>query len=184
MSLALAEADSTFRSDIDEDFTLSRAKWRIAARAKVSPLRVFPASPEIGALPSDAEQIYDAIQSFYLSDNRPRDRHIVDRITALHRDAIEEDERILVQSMKQFKDFFLGHSDLSIPEITLTPNGAMRARWIQGPGHFAAIEFTGKPLVKLIAEIPRGDGQTAQYFITDRIFNIFSLALSIGAPLA
>jgi hypothetical protein len=31
-------------------------------------------------------------------------------------------------------------------------------RWIHGAENFIAIEFTGKTVVKLIAEIPRADG--------------------------
>jgi hypothetical protein len=111
----------------------------------------------------------------------PRDRQIADRITALHRDAIAEGDRILPDSLGQFKDFFLEHHDLDLPKITLTPDGTLRARWIHGPGSFVAIEFTGVPLAKLIAEIPRDNGLTARHFSSEPVQNIRSIARAIGA---
>jgi hypothetical protein len=63
----------------------------------------------------------------------------------------------------------------------LTPNGSIRVRWIQGAGSFVAIEFTGKPLVQMMAEIPREGGQTARYFSDELINNIISYAQRLGA---
>jgi hypothetical protein len=130
------------------------------------------------------EQIFDAIQAFYLSDNKPRDRQIATRIIALYRDALSEDERILSASLRQFTDFFLAHPDLGLPRITLTPDGTLRVRWIQGAGNFVAIEFTGKPLAKLVAEIPREDELTAQYLSAEPISHIVLYARAIGASFA
>jgi|RhiMetdeSRZDD1v2_1073273.scaffolds.fasta_scaffold144821_4 hypothetical protein len=143
--------------------------------------RIAWASPDIIPESADSEQIFDAIQSLYLSNNRTRDRQIAIRIIALYRDALAEDERILSASLRQFADFFLAHPDLSLPRITLTPDGTLRARWIQGTGSFTAIEFTGKLLAKLVAEIPREGGQTAQYFGVERVDKILSSARAIGA---
>ncbi|MCI0561750.1 MAG: hypothetical protein MN733_24945, partial [Nitrososphaera sp.] len=42
-------------------------------------------TPEV----TESEKIYDVIESLYLSENRPRDRQIAERIIALHRDALE-----------------------------------------------------------------------------------------------
>jgi hypothetical protein len=148
---------------------------------KVVLQRVYNTLPDITAESADHEQIYDAIQSLYLSNNKTRDRQIAARIIALYRDALAEDERILSASLRQFADFFLAHPDLSLPRITLTPDGTLRARWIQGTGSFTAIEFTGKPLAKLVVEIPREDGQTAQYFGVERPDKILSSARAIGA---
>jgi hypothetical protein len=119
--------------------------------------------PEIGTEHTASQQIFEAIQALYLSSNKPRDRQIAERITALHRDAIAEDECILPDSLRQFTAFFLKHRDLGLPKVTLTPDSTLRARWIHGAGNFLAIEFTGQPLVKLVAEIPRGNGLTAQH---------------------
>jgi hypothetical protein len=132
-------------------------------------------------------QVFESIRAFSLSSiSRAcrRDRQIADRITALHRDAIAEDERIVPDSLAQFTSFFLEHGELGLPKITLTPNGLLRARWIHGPGDFVAIEFTGKPLVKLIAELPRGNDLTAQHFSSEHIDKILSIAQSIGLSLA
>jgi hypothetical protein len=128
-----------------------------------------------------SEQIFDAIQSLYLSENRPRDRQIADRIIALYRDAIAEDERILSASLHQFTEFFLTHHDLGLPRITLTPDGTLRARWIQGAGSFTAIEFTGGQRAKLVAEIPRECGVIAKCFSVEPINNVRSFADKIGA---
>lgn len=98
---------------------------------------------------ADNEQILDAIQSLHLSANKPRDRQIAARVIALSRDALAEDERILSVSLCQFTQFFLSHPDLGLPKITLTPNGTLRVRWMQGTGNYVAIEFTGRPLVQL-----------------------------------
>jgi hypothetical protein len=128
-----------------------------------------------------SEQIFEAIQSLYLSDKRPRDRQIADRIITLYRDAIAEDERILSASLHQFTKFFLMHPDLGLPRITLTPDGTLRARWIQGAGSFTAIEFTGGQIAKLVAEIPRECRVTAKCFSVEPINNIRSFADKIGA---
>lgn len=170
--------------DGEREFALWSARSRTAARAASSPLRLYQATPEIASERTTAQQVFEAIQSLYLSRNEPRDRQIAQRLITLHRDAIAEDETILADSLSQFTAFFLLRSDLSLPKITLTPDGTIRARWIHGPRNFAAIEFTGRPLVKLIAEIPRGNGQTAQHFSYDYIANVVSLAHSVGAPLA
>lgn len=141
----------------------------------------YGTSPDITAESADNEQIFDAIRSLYLSANKPRDRQIAARIIALYRDALAEDERILSASLRQFTKFFLSHPDLGLPRITLTPNGTLRVRWIQGAGNFVAIEFTGRPLVQLVAEIPREGGETARYFSDDLIDDIVSSACALGA---
>jgi hypothetical protein len=126
-------------------------------------------------------QIFDSIQNLYHSSNMPRDRQIADRITLLHQDALVEDQQILPSSLKQFADFFLAHPGLGLPKITLTPDGTLRARWINGPRNFVAIEFTGEPLAKLVSEIPRQDNLTATHFSSEPLKNIVSVAGAIGA---
>jgi hypothetical protein len=143
--------------------------------------RRYWASLDIVAESADNEQIFDVIQSLYLSENRPRDRQIATRITALYRDALTEDECILSTSLRQFANFFLAHPDLGVPRITLTPDGTLRARWIQGAGNFTAIEFTGEPLAKFVAEIPREGGLTARYFSVEPVDKILSFTRAIGA---
>jgi hypothetical protein len=137
--------------------------------------------PEISAERTASQQIFGAIQVLYLSSNRPRDRQIADRIATLHRDAIAEGDRILPESLGQFTDFFLEHRDLDLPKITLTPDGTLRVRWIRGPGNFVAIEFTGAPLAKMVAEIPRDNGLTARHFSSEPVKNIRPIARAIGA---
>lgn len=129
----------------------------------------------------DSTEIFDAIRSLYLSASQPRDRAIATRITALYRDALAEEERILSASLRQFTAFFLAHPDLGLPKITLTPDGTLRVRWIQSAGSFTAIEFVGGEVAKLVAEIPRGEGVTAQHFIREHIQHIIEVARAIGA---
>src|SRR5262245_58641523 len=74
---------------------------------KATRRRIAWASPEITPESVDSEQVFDAIQSLYLSNNRTRDRQIAARIIALYRDALAEDERILSASLRQFTKFFL-----------------------------------------------------------------------------
>src|SRR6266545_2820943 len=136
--------------------------------------RIAPASPDMTPEFADSEQIFNAILSLHLSDNRTRDRKIADRLTTLCRDALEEDERILSASLRQFTTFFLEPHDLGLPRIILTPNGTLRVRWIQGAGSFTALEFTGKPLVQLVAEIPRAGGETARYFSDELVDDVVS----------
>lgn len=140
--------------------------------------------PDIYTEHTTSQQIFEAIHALYLSSNRPRDRQIAERITTLHRDAIAEEERILTDSLSQFTTFFLTNPDLGLPKITLTPDGTLRARWIHGPGNFVAIEFTGEPLVKLVAEIPRDNGLTARHFSSGPVKSILSIARAIGASFA
>jgi hypothetical protein len=81
----------------------------------------------------------------------------------------------------QFVDFFLAQPRLGLPKITLTPDGTLRARWIGGQRNFVAIEFTGEPLAKLVAEIPRDSNLTAAHFASEPLKNILSVARAIGA---
>jgi hypothetical protein len=121
----------------ERDQQLAIKKNIVAARARaVPPQRIFPAFSDISTEYATGQQIFDVIQALYLSSNRPRDRLITDRITALYRDAIAEDEPILAGSLGQFTNFFLTHPDLGLPKITLTPDGTLRARWIHGPANF------------------------------------------------
>lgn len=126
--------------------------------------------------------IFNAIQRLYCQDNS-RDRRIAERLTTLYRDALAEGEKMLAASVRQFAEFFIVHAALRIPKITLTPDGTLRVRWIAGPGNFTAVEFTGTPLVKLVAEIPR-DGATAQYFASELVSNVVGVARDLGASFA
>jgi hypothetical protein len=151
--------------------------------AERHPQRIIWTSSDIIAEFTASQQIFDAIQALYLTGNTSRDRQIADRITALHRDGLADDEHILPASLRQFADFFLGHPELGFPKITLTPDSTLRARWIRGANEFVAIEFTGEPRVKLVAEIPRGDGLTGSYFATEPVSDIVSAIRALGASL-
>ena len=184
------------RSRTDSGFTGTTVPWELletterdhqraisiirAAHAVVSPPRIYLASTNIGMACSNSAQIFDAIQALYLSSNRPRDRQIAERVTTIHRDALAEGELIRAESLTQFASFFVQNPDLHFPKITLTPDGTLRARWIRGPGDFVAIEFTGQPLVRLVAEMPR-DNETARYFISEPVRTIVETARVIGA---
>lgn len=133
---------------------------------------------------SSHQQMANTIQLLLRTYNNPRDRQVAERLGSLWRDAAEEGEEILAGSVSQFKDFFLMHNQLGLPKITLTPDGTLRARWIYGEGHFFAVEFTGKPLLKLVAEVPRKWGLTAQHFSSEPIDNVVEFAQAIGATLA
>jgi hypothetical protein len=151
---------------------------------RVVPVQFRWVSPTIiirGIQPATAEQIFDTIQAFYLS-GRLRNRKIADRITALYRDTLEEDERILPASLSQFTDFFLASPNLRVPQITLTPDGTLNAHWIQAPRNFVAIEFVGGTVAKLVAEIPR-NGLTAQHFVREALQNVVPIARTIGASI-
>jgi hypothetical protein len=150
---------------------------------------VFDAAPVYEFLFSrpvatDAEKIFDAIQALYLSSNqRQHGRQIAERITTLHRDALEENEAIKPSSLKQFTEFFVSH-DLGFPKVTLTPDGTLRARWIHGPNNFVAIEFLGGAAVKLVAEVPRPNEPAAKIFATESVAKVVETAHAIGASFA
>jgi hypothetical protein len=129
------------------------------------------------------QQFLQAVQMLLLSKIKERAK-IADRLTALYRDAEAEGENILGDSISQFSRFFLAQSDLTLPKITLTPDGTLRIRWIQSKEHFIAIEFTGKPLVKYVAEIPRTGGSTARYFASEPLEDVVRVARAIGAWIA
>ncbi len=149
---------------------------------EVPGLRRIPQSlPEIRTENTYGRRVYGAIRALSSSDNKPRDQRIADRITALHRDALAEDESILPDSLAQFTDFFLANPDLGVPKITLTPDGTLRVRWIHGPASFVALEFTGEPLIKFVAEIPRENGLTARHFSSEPLSSVLSIARAIGA---
>jgi hypothetical protein len=133
---------------------------------------------------SSHQQIANTIQLLLQTYNNPRDQQIAERLSVLWRDAVEEGEEILAVSVSQFRDFFLMHHQLGLPKITLTPDGTLRVQWIHGAGQFFAIEFTGKPLLKLVAEVPRKQGVIAQHFSSEPIESVFAFAQAIGASLA
>lgn len=85
----------------------------------------------------------------HLYESSPRDQQIAARIIALYWDAVAEDECIRYASIEQLVDFFLGHPDESLPKITLTPDGTLRARWTQDSGSFTAMEFTGYEIIQM-----------------------------------
>jgi hypothetical protein len=146
--------------------------------------RIHWVSPDIVAEHTRSQCIFGAIQALYLSQNRPRDRQIAERLTTLYRAAAEEDETVRPASITQFREFFLAHPEIGLPKITLTPDGTLRARWITGPGNFVAIEFTGEPNLKLVAEIPRENGLTASHFGSEPLENIVEVAQGMGASFA
>lgn len=144
--------------------------------------RVHTVSFAIDAKNSTALQISNAIRDLYLSQN-PRDRQIAERLKRLYRDALEEGEKMVTDSIGQLCKFFLDNRDVGVPKITLTPDGTLRARWIHGTGNFIAIEFTGKPLARVVAEIPR-NSETASYFFSESIENVVLIARTFGASFA
>ena len=135
----------------------------------------------IGSDESDGLAIFNCIQALYLSHNQPRDRQIAERITNLHRIVLGEGEQISAGSLEQFTEFFRKEPELAFPRITMTPDGTLRARWIQDREHFVAIEFTGKPLVRLVAEVPRDGGQTASYFASEPFEGVVVASRKLGA---
>lgn len=161
------------------------ATWRLFEVAeRISVRRSAWASLDMLAEYTTGQRIFDAIQALYLSHNTPRDRRIAERLTTLYRAALEEDETIRPASVSQFKDFFRAHPDLGLPKITLTPDGTLRARWIQGKGNFVALEFTGEQNAKLVAEIPRDNCLTASHFGSEPLANIVAVAQGMGASFA
>jgi hypothetical protein len=127
-----------------------------------------------------ATAVFNAIKQLYLNSNRGCDRRIAERLTLLYRDAVAEGEKIQTGSVMQFAEFFIAHDWMRIPKVTLTPDGTIRVRWIAGKGNFIAIEFTGAELVKVVAEVPRGDGH-AQYFANEDIKRVARFGRDIGA---
>lgn len=154
----------------------------IVSKAAEEALRKFRETET--AKGSSHQQIANTIRLLLRTYNNPRDQQIAERLSVLLRDAAEEGEEILAGSVSQFRDFFLMHGQLGLSKITLTPDGTLRVRWIHGEGHFFAVEFTGKPLLKLVAEVPRKQGLTAQHFSSEPIENVVAFAQAIGASLA
>jgi hypothetical protein len=159
--------------------------WKLSeVAARISVLRSAWDSPDMLPEYTSGQPIFDAIQALYLSYNAPRDRQIAGRLTTLYRATLEEDEVIRPASVGQFKNFFLAHPELGLPKITLTPDGTLRARWIHGKGNFVALEFTGEPNAKIVAEIPRDKGLTATHFGSEPLTNIIPIAQGMGASFA
>jgi hypothetical protein len=144
--------------------------------APVQPM--YWSSPNITIEGAAAEQIFDSIQSLYLSNNKQRDRLIADRITALYRDALQEDERIYLPSLRQFTQFFITNKDLGFPRITLTPDETLRVRWITAADKFVAIEFTGECDAKLVVEIP--GLAPPMRFSREPVANVLAVARAMG----
>jgi len=126
------------------------------------------------------EEAYNTIEALYLSHNKQRDRKIAERLQRLYQDALNDGEQVIGSSLAQFRDFFMGHPNLGVPKITMTPDGLLRARWIRGPEDFVAIEFTGRRLVKFVIELPR-NGETATYFAVESTEAVVRVAKAIGA---
>lgn len=140
----------------------------------------FSITPAFSSKYLSDQQLFDAVRMLLLNDSE-RDSRIAGRLTTLYQDAIMESQSMLPDSIKQFADFFLTHSDPGMPKITLTPDGTLRARWIHGQNDFASIEFTGKQVVRFVAEIPRARGLTARYFSSEPIENVLPAAIALGS---
>lgn len=108
---------------------------------------------------------------------------IAQRLTELCRDADDEGQPISSASLNQCKDFFSTHRDASLPKLTLSPDGTVCARWIHGPRNFIDIEFTGKRLVRIIAEVPRGEGHFSKLFSSELLERLPSLLTATGSSL-
>jgi hypothetical protein len=168
------------RTDFTGTDLLSGKLFEAAAPAK---RRIYWAIPNISAESATASQcIFDAVQAFYLSHNTPRDQQIAQRLTALYRDALDEGEAIRSASIVQFKNFFLANPGLGFPRVTLSAHGALRARWIKSKGNFVAIEFTGQPEAKLIAEIQ--GLEPPLHVSSEPIANIVEAARALGGSFA
>jgi hypothetical protein len=153
----------------------------IETTAGASTQRLSWTSPDIAPEPTTAEQIFETILALFLSHNQLRDRRIAERLTALYRDALDEQEPIRSDSIIQFKEFFLANKNVGFPRITLTPDGNLRVRWIQGEGSFVAIEFTGKPDAKLVAEI--SGLVPPMHFSSEPLTKIVEVARALGGSL-
>jgi hypothetical protein len=125
-------------------------------------------------------QVFRAVNGILQSKNHDRVR-IADRLRSLYRDATDEGDEISQDSLHQFMEFFTGNPEIGLPKITLTPHSTLRARWIHGSTHFLAVEFTGRPLLKIVAEIPRDRNQVARYFFEEMCQQIMSTTRAIGA---
>jgi hypothetical protein len=101
----------------------------------------------------------------------------------LYADAVDEDEVIRTGSLHQLLSFFLDQPATSLPKITLTPDGTLRIRWLGEGGDFFAVEFTGKPLLKIAAAITRASGETSSYFASEISSRIAQTARALGASL-
>jgi hypothetical protein len=170
----LLEIASAALSSLTPTGTVARP-WKPVG-APVQP--IYWGSPNITVEGPAAQQIFDAVQAFYLSNNKQRDHRIADRITTLYRDALAEGEHIYQASLNQFTEFFLSNKDLGFPRITLTPDETLRARWIQGKDNFVAIEFTGEPDAKLVAEIP--GLVPPMHFSRQPLENVLAVAKAMG----
>jgi hypothetical protein len=158
-------------------FSLSRGTPDIFADFTDEPLssrdtQPCDREPDVSPNVVDSAEIFAAMRSLYLSTTQPLNRAIARRIISLYRDALAEDEHMLSASLRQFTAFFVAYPGLGLPKITLTPDGTLRARWIQRAGSFTAIEFVGGEVAKLVAEIPREEGVTAQHFIREHIKHV------------
>jgi hypothetical protein len=166
----------TSRNDRPNWFTTNLAELPNSGVRSVS----FSITPAFSSKYLSHQQLFDAVRILRLS-NSERACRIADRLTALYQDAMAEGQNLLQDSIKQFAEFFLTHLDLGVPKITLTPDGTLRARWIHGQNNFAAIEFTGKQIIRFVAEIPRAGGLTARYFSSEPIDSILPAAIALGS---
>jgi hypothetical protein len=166
----------TLRSDRPNWYTIKSADLSNPGLPSVS----FSITPAFSSKYLSDQQLFDTVRMLRLN-NTERDSRIADRLTALYQDAIAESQNLLPDSIKQFREFFLAHCDLGVPKITLTPDGTLRTRWIQSNSNFAAIEFTGRQVVRFIAEIPRAGGLTARYFSSEPMDTVLQAAIALGS---
>jgi hypothetical protein len=165
--------------------TSNHKEWRklIARLTHAHALRL-PLSGERHILDQQPRsEIFNILTLFYQRLASNRDRKIADRLSALSKDAQDEDEYMVPSSLGQLIEFFQQNLNVAIPKITLTPDGTLRARWINGPNKFLAIEFTGGMLVRVVAEVPRQDGSVARYFFLEHYSRMVLFASYIGLSL-
>lgn len=94
-----------------------------------------------------------------------RDQQLAARLNTLAQMAQDDGTPILPTSLAQCAAFFAAHVDASLPKLTVTPVGTLRARWIGEEGTFVALEWTGASVNVCVGEGDRMTSVTPAWII-------------------
>ena len=80
-------------------------------------------------------------------------RALADRIRELHKMTVEEPDEpaIVLASLRELAIFFLGHKELSDPDVGVRPDGLLQAEWASDAGDVLVMAFTASGTIRYAA---------------------------------
>lgn len=155
---------NVFPQDLEDQETYSAVPaWSSAVQMKISPAAIVMKMAEDWKNENDPGYILNRLES---SIEIKHGKRIARRISELRRMVWEDgDDDITASSLQSFHEFMTLHPNVVYPDISLTPDNDVYARW-KGPDHFlCGVHFVQESRVRYVVFAPDRKRKN----ITDRI---------------